>query len=46
MGLRYLHLEDRDVREATVLLWSGEWSELVNRPDRSDCYGRALTPTG
>ena len=46
MGLRYLHLDEPDVREAMVLLWSGEWSELVDRPDRGECYGRALTPAG
>jgi hypothetical protein len=46
VGLRYLHLDERDVREAMVLLWSAEWGELGDSPDRTDCYGKALTEEG
>jgi hypothetical protein len=46
MGLRLLHLGEPDVREAMVLHWSAEWSQLVDRPDRRECYGKALTDEG
>lgn len=46
MGFRFLHLHEPDVRESMVLHWSAEWSELVDRPDRTDCYGKPLTDVG
>jgi hypothetical protein len=29
-----------------VMRWSAEWAELVDRPDRTECYGKALTDAG
>jgi hypothetical protein len=46
MGLRYLHLGEPDVRESMVMRWSAEWAEIVDRPDRTECFGKALTLSG
>jgi hypothetical protein len=46
VGLRFFHLNERDVRAAMVLLWSAEWADLVDSPDRGNCYGKALTDEG
>lgn len=46
MGLRYFHLDEADVRAAMELHWSAEWAQIVTLPNRSDCFGKALTPEG
>lgn len=46
MGFRYHHLDEHDVRDAMLELWSGERRELRQAGLERSCYGKDLTDAG
>jgi hypothetical protein len=46
MGFQYHHLEDADVRQTMVELWSAEWEDMHSSGHPRGCYGKQLTDEG